>query len=152
MSNEGPKFKFHCHPSKKFHVARLSIWNVCMWASIYEVVVQFNNIEITNGDSFFNYSSLIFLFSSAMTKKKIIICWNKVVESCRWSLIAGRIPGRSAEEIEKYWKSRHTNSNIESKTETWLRWCIEFQWTLLSLLFPTIFIFLLMFNIYSLPG
>ncbi|KAG6419553.1 hypothetical protein SASPL_121775 [Salvia splendens] len=30
----------------------------------------------------------------------------------RWSLIAGRIPGRSAEEIEKYWNSRHsTNQN-----------------------------------------
>ncbi|XP_057792622.1 MYB-like transcription factor ETC3 [Salvia miltiorrhiza] len=26
----------------------------------------------------------------------------------RWSLIAGRIPGRSAEEIEKYWNSRHS--------------------------------------------
>ncbi|KAK3404499.1 transcription factor CPC [Eucalyptus grandis] len=25
----------------------------------------------------------------------------------RWSLIAGRIPGRSAEEIEKYWTSRY---------------------------------------------
>ncbi|XP_047306845.1 MYB-like transcription factor ETC1 [Impatiens glandulifera] len=24
----------------------------------------------------------------------------------RWSLIAGRIPGRTAEEIEKYWTSR----------------------------------------------
>ncbi|KAH6827100.1 Homeodomain-like superfamily protein [Perilla frutescens var. hirtella] len=28
----------------------------------------------------------------------------------RWSLIAGRIPGRSAEEIEKYWNSRHTTN------------------------------------------
>ncbi|XP_055801867.1 MYB-like transcription factor ETC3 isoform X2 [Solanum dulcamara] len=26
----------------------------------------------------------------------------------RWSLIAGRIPGRTAEEIEKYWNSRHS--------------------------------------------
>ncbi|PWA45196.1 transcription factor CPC [Artemisia annua] len=25
----------------------------------------------------------------------------------RWSLIAGRIPGRSAEEIEKYWTSKN---------------------------------------------
>ncbi|OAY25978.1 transcription factor CPC [Manihot esculenta] len=25
----------------------------------------------------------------------------------RWSLIAGRIPGRTAEEIEKYWNSRY---------------------------------------------
>ncbi|OIW15715.1 hypothetical protein TanjilG_04250 [Lupinus angustifolius] len=28
----------------------------------------------------------------------------------RWSLIAGRIPGRTAEEIEKYWTSRHSSS------------------------------------------
>ncbi|TMW99237.1 hypothetical protein EJD97_002831 [Solanum chilense] len=28
----------------------------------------------------------------------------------RWSLIAGRIPGRTAEEIEKYWNSRNSNS------------------------------------------
>ncbi|XP_047339425.1 MYB-like transcription factor ETC1 [Impatiens glandulifera] len=26
----------------------------------------------------------------------------------RWSLIAGRIPGRSAEEIEKYWRSTYS--------------------------------------------
>ncbi|KAI8006571.1 Transcription factor CPC [Camellia lanceoleosa] len=26
----------------------------------------------------------------------------------RWSLIAGRIPGRTAEEIEKYWNSRYS--------------------------------------------
>ncbi|KAJ0016478.1 transcription factor CPC-like [Pistacia vera] len=25
----------------------------------------------------------------------------------RWSLIAGRIPGRTAEEIEKYWTERY---------------------------------------------
>ncbi|XP_062089081.1 MYB-like transcription factor ETC3 [Humulus lupulus] len=29
----------------------------------------------------------------------------------RWSLIAGRIPGRTADEIEKYWMSRNRNSN-----------------------------------------
>ncbi|XP_059661941.1 transcription factor CPC-like [Cornus florida] len=28
----------------------------------------------------------------------------------RWSLIAGRIPGRSAEEIEGYWTSRYSTS------------------------------------------
>ncbi|KAL4368280.1 hypothetical protein GQ457_05G034170 [Hibiscus cannabinus] len=34
----------------------------------------------------------------------------------RWSLIAGRIPGRTAEEIEKYWSSRHS-SQSESQIE-----------------------------------
>ncbi|CAJ1956352.1 unnamed protein product [Sphenostylis stenocarpa] len=29
----------------------------------------------------------------------------------RWSLIAGRIPGRTAEEIEKYWTSRFSSSS-----------------------------------------
>ncbi|KAL7603783.1 transcription factor CPC [Lactuca sativa] len=29
----------------------------------------------------------------------------------RWSLIAGRIPGRSAEEIEKYWTSKYSRTN-----------------------------------------
>nr|XP_023875994.1 MYB-like transcription factor ETC1 isoform X1 [Quercus suber] len=28
----------------------------------------------------------------------------------RWTLIAGRIPGRTAEEIEKYWTSRYSTS------------------------------------------
>ncbi|XP_009800523.1 MYB-like transcription factor ETC1 [Nicotiana tabacum] len=28
----------------------------------------------------------------------------------RWSLIAGRIPGRTAEEIEKYWDTRSSTS------------------------------------------
>ncbi|KAL3509686.1 hypothetical protein ACH5RR_029087 [Cinchona calisaya] len=28
----------------------------------------------------------------------------------RWSLIAGRIPGRTAKEIEKYWNSRYSTS------------------------------------------
>ncbi|EHA8591942.1 transcription factor CPC [Cocos nucifera] len=28
----------------------------------------------------------------------------------RWPLIAGRIPGRTAQEIEKYWTSRYSNS------------------------------------------
>ncbi|GMY36886.1 transcription factor CPC-like [Fagus crenata] len=33
----------------------------------------------------------------------------------RWSLIAGRIPGRTAEEIEKYWTSRHTSATSNEK-------------------------------------
>ncbi|KAL7216961.1 hypothetical protein ACSBR1_028818 [Camellia fascicularis] len=38
----------------------------------------------------------------------IITMFNLVGE--RWSLIAGRIPGRTAEEIEKYWNSRYSTS------------------------------------------
>ncbi|KAI4304288.1 hypothetical protein MLD38_039820 [Melastoma candidum] len=38
----------------------------------------------------------------------IIRMYNLVGE--RWSLIAGRIPGRTAEEIEKYWNTRYSTS------------------------------------------
>ncbi|XP_011037720.1 PREDICTED: MYB-like transcription factor ETC1 [Populus euphratica] len=38
----------------------------------------------------------------------IIRMFNLVGE--RWSLIAGRIPGRTAEEIEKYWNTRCSTS------------------------------------------
>ncbi|OIT27382.1 hypothetical protein A4A49_25233 [Nicotiana attenuata] len=33
----------------------------------------------------------------------------------RWSLIAGRIPGRTPEEIEKYWNSRYVNHKPEKR-------------------------------------
>ncbi|CAK7351003.1 unnamed protein product [Dovyalis caffra] len=38
----------------------------------------------------------------------IIRMFNIVGE--RWSLIAGRIPGRTAEEIEEYWNTRYSTS------------------------------------------
>lgn len=39
----------------------------------------------------------------------------------RWSLIAGRIPGRTAEEIEKYWNSRYSTSEWASSDMWWCR-------------------------------
>ncbi|XP_018810499.2 MYB-like transcription factor ETC1 [Juglans regia] len=39
----------------------------------------------------------------------VVIMFNLVGE--RWSLIAGRIPGRIAEEIEKYWNSRYSSKS-----------------------------------------
>ncbi|PSR98433.1 MYB-like transcription factor [Actinidia chinensis var. chinensis] len=41
-------------------------------------------------------------------EKLIIRMFNLVGE--RWSLIAGRIPGRTAAEIEKYWNTRYSTS------------------------------------------
>ncbi|GKV13319.1 hypothetical protein SLE2022_143810 [Rubroshorea leprosula] len=38
----------------------------------------------------------------------ITMMFNLVGE--RWSLIAGRIPGRTAEEIKKYWTSKYSSS------------------------------------------
>ncbi|KAI3456417.1 hypothetical protein Pfo_013080 [Paulownia fortunei] len=40
----------------------------------------------------------------------IVRMYNLVGE--RWSLIAGRIPGRTAEEIKKYWVSRFSTSGF----------------------------------------
>ncbi|URE46943.1 Myb-like DNA-binding domain [Musa troglodytarum] len=41
-------------------------------------------------------------------EKLITRMYNLVGE--RWPLIAGRIPGRTAEEIERYWTSRYSTS------------------------------------------
>ncbi|KAK4398981.1 UNVERIFIED_CONTAM: MYB-like transcription factor ETC1 [Sesamum radiatum] len=41
----------------------------------------------------------------------IVRMYNLVGE--RWSLIAGRIPGRTAEEIKKYWISRYSTSGFQ---------------------------------------
>ncbi|XP_060188501.1 MYB-like transcription factor ETC2 isoform X3 [Lycium barbarum] len=35
----------------------------------------------------------------------------------RWSLIAGRIPGRSADDIEKYWNSRYSKCQGDNLPE-----------------------------------
>ncbi|KAH1143993.1 hypothetical protein GYH30_034287 [Glycine max] len=43
-------------------------------------------------------------------EETLIIRMYKLVGE-RWSLIAGRIPGRTAEEIEKYWTSRFSGSS-----------------------------------------
>ncbi|KAL2331822.1 hypothetical protein Fmac_019403 [Flemingia macrophylla] len=43
-------------------------------------------------------------------EETLIIRMYKLVGE-RWSLIAGRIPGRTAEEIEKYWNSRFSSSS-----------------------------------------
>ncbi|RRT36629.1 hypothetical protein B296_00047966 [Ensete ventricosum] len=34
---------------------------------------------------------------------------------CRWGLIAGRIPGRKPEEIERFWIMRHCESLAEKR-------------------------------------
>ncbi|KAI3941106.1 hypothetical protein MKW92_011290 [Papaver armeniacum] len=46
-----------------------------------------------------------------MEDEEILIAKMHSLVGDRWSLIAGRIPGRTAEEIEKYWTSRHSSSH-----------------------------------------
>ncbi|KAK9084885.1 hypothetical protein Sjap_025296 [Stephania japonica] len=41
-------------------------------------------------------------------EKLVNVMYNLVGE--RWDLIAGRIPGRTADEIEKYWSSKSSSS------------------------------------------
>ncbi|KAK9089640.1 hypothetical protein Scep_028722 [Stephania cephalantha] len=41
-------------------------------------------------------------------EKLVNVMYNLVGE--RWALIAGRIPGRTADEIEKYWSSKSSSS------------------------------------------
>ncbi|PIN03586.1 hypothetical protein CDL12_23890 [Handroanthus impetiginosus] len=43
----------------------------------------------------------------------IIRMYNLVGE--RWSLIAGRIPGRTADEVKKYWRSRYPTRSTTRK-------------------------------------
>uniref|UniRef100_A0A7N0UCR9 Uncharacterized protein n=1 Tax=Kalanchoe fedtschenkoi TaxID=63787 RepID=A0A7N0UCR9_KALFE len=43
-------------------------------------------------------------------EKDLVMRMYKLVGK-RWSLIAGRIPGRTAEEIKAYWKNNHSNRN-----------------------------------------
>ncbi|CAD5184943.1 unnamed protein product [Musa acuminata subsp. malaccensis] len=43
-------------------------------------------------------------------EEKLITRMYNLVGESRWSLIAGRIPGRTAEEIERYWTSRYSTS------------------------------------------
>jgi len=40
-------------------------------------------------------------------KKKTFVLINNLILLHRWALIAGRIPGRKAEEIERFWIMRH---------------------------------------------
>ncbi|XP_019193331.1 PREDICTED: MYB-like transcription factor ETC1 [Ipomoea nil] len=67
-----------------------------------EACVEITEVEVTSQDS----NKLVF---SVDEEALVVRMYNLVGE--RWSLIAGRIPGRSAEEIEKYWNSTHSTSH-----------------------------------------
>lgn len=38
-----------------------------------------------------------------------------VFELVRWALIAGRIPGRTAEEIERFWIMKHSDAFADKR-------------------------------------
>ncbi|KAI3745099.1 hypothetical protein L1987_58201 [Smallanthus sonchifolius] len=49
-------------------------------------------------------------------EKSLITLMYKLVRQ-RWSLIAGRIPGKTADEIKEYWTSRFPANDSETKNK-----------------------------------
>ncbi|KAH0980158.1 hypothetical protein GBA52_007335 [Prunus armeniaca] len=49
-----------------------------------------------------------------------LICRMYKLVGDRWGLIAGRIPGRKAEEIERFWLMRHGEGRSESHARSYL--------------------------------
>ncbi|XP_056173573.1 transcription factor TRY-like isoform X3 [Syzygium oleosum] len=41
----------------------------------------------------------------------------KLVGNSRWDLIAGRIPGRKPEEVERFWIMRHGDTSADKRYE-----------------------------------
>lgn len=62
------------------------------------------------GLSSFSLLFFFFMVNSLMIRQIKSNYYYYFLISFRWSLIAGRIPGRTAEEIEKYWTSRYSTS------------------------------------------
>ncbi|MBA0621060.1 hypothetical protein Godav_006712, partial [Gossypium davidsonii] len=79
--------------------------------------------EESSGDSKLDFSedeeTLIIRMFNLVGERWVLVCVldfltkkEPMLKSfCRWSLIAGRIPGRTAEEIQKYWASRFSYNN-----------------------------------------
>jgi myb proto-oncogene protein len=47
------------------------------------------------------------LYHNIQVQTIIPISVAHTMELCRWELIAGRIPGRTAEEVEIFWSKKH---------------------------------------------
>ncbi|KAA3467499.1 MYB-like transcription factor ETC1 [Gossypium australe] len=67
-------------------------------------IVNFSKLDFTEDQS----KQDLELQLSEDEETLVIRMFNLVGE--RWGLIAGRIPGRTAEEIEKYWNTRYSTS------------------------------------------
>ncbi|CAN6587838.1 unnamed protein product [Malus baccata var. baccata] len=52
-------------------------------------------------------SSIEWEFINMTEQEEDLICRMYKLVGDRWALIAGRIPGRKAEEIERFWLMRH---------------------------------------------
>jgi len=53
---------------------------------------------------------------TVMLMSTVIDSWyHKMGLICRWDLIAGRIPGRKAEEIERFWIMKHREGFAEKR-------------------------------------
>ncbi|GFY99141.1 homeodomain-like superfamily protein [Actinidia rufa] len=86
----------------------LASFNSCLFSTIMADLEQYSSSDNASVDSR-EYSSQDSKLEFSEDEETLITrMYNLVGE--RWSLIAGRIPGRSAEEIEKYWTSRYSTS------------------------------------------
>ncbi|PPS13810.1 hypothetical protein GOBAR_AA06772 [Gossypium barbadense] len=72
---------------------------------------EFSSEEETSEESKLKFSEdeetlIIRMFNLVGERKKSLL----TLLPERWALIAGRIPGRTAEEIEEYWNTRYSTS------------------------------------------
>jgi hypothetical protein len=80
---------------------RFQAWILRRWGNSYHQDVQSGWWEVgLNSIPPVLYLSIYYCFSFDWESPDLF----------RWPLIAGRIPGRTAEEIEKYWTSRYSTS------------------------------------------
>lgn len=88
---------------KKWRIKARILWR---WGNAYYKDVQSGWKKVAWLSSLLFSSEFNFHTQKQLLNSKL----NSVTFVIRWSLIAGRIPGRTAEEIEKYWTSRYSTS------------------------------------------
>lgn len=52
-----------------------------------------------------------------MREGDIVVTYDNASYERRWDLIAGRVPGRKAEEIERFWIMRHGEAYAEKRND-----------------------------------
>ncbi|KAL7083147.1 hypothetical protein ACP275_14G143700 [Erythranthe tilingii] len=77
--------------------------------------------KIQDSNCFFEVSSVEWeLIEMTAQEEDIIIRMHKLVGD-KWALIAGRVPGRKAEEIERFWLMRNKNGYFNHDKTTHLQ-------------------------------
>ncbi|KAH6789286.1 CAPRICE-like MYB3 [Perilla frutescens var. frutescens] len=71
--------------------------------------------KIQNSSCYGEASSIEWEFTNMTEQEEDIICRMHKLVGDKWELIAGRIPGRSAVEIERFWLMRKNRDASKSK-------------------------------------